>query len=181
MRHVASVRKRLRIRTIFNLLGPLCNPACVHRQLMGVYAAEWVEPLAHVLADLGSEHAWVVHGSDGLDELTTTGPTNVAMLRDGEIARREVVPDEIGVSRSTLDDLRGGDARHNAAAIRNLLSGEDQGPFRNIVLLNAAAALVISGKTDELGEGAQLAAEAIDTGKALRVLRNLVEASQIAT
>ena len=180
MRHVAPVRKKLGIRTIFNLLGPLCNPARVRRQLMGVYAAEWVEPLARVLADLGSERAWVVHGSDGLDELTTTGATSVAVLRDAAIALREIVPAEIGLSRSALEDLRGGDAQHNATAIRKLLSGEDRGAFRNIVLLNAAATLVIAGRAAGLNEGAQLAAEAIDSGRALRVLKNLVETSQAA-
>lgn len=178
MRHVAPVRKRLGVRTIFNLLGPLCNPAGVRRQLLGVYASEWLEPLAHVLGDLGSEHAWVVHGSDGLDELTTTGATNVAVLRHDAISRREIAPDEIGLPRSTLKELHGGDAEHNAAAIRELLSGEDRGAFRNVVLLNSAAAFVIAGKAGHISEGAQLAADAIDNGKALGVLKNLVEASQ---
>jgi anthranilate phosphoribosyltransferase len=173
MRHVAPVRKSLGTRTIFNLLGPLCNPAGVRRQLMGVYAREWLEPLAHVLADLGTERAWVVHGSDGLDELTTTGTTEVAMLQDGEVSARQVVSDEIGVARSNLCQLRGGDA------MRSLLDG-GRGPYRDIVLLNAAAALVVAEKADDLGEASDMAANAIDSRRALDVLEQMIEFSKAA-
>jgi anthranilate phosphoribosyltransferase len=179
MRYVAPVRKRLGIRTIFNLLGPLCNPAAVRRQLMGVYAREWLEPLARVLADLGTERAWVVHGSDGLDELTTTGVTEVAILQQGEILAREVIPEEIGAARSDLDRLRGGDAQLNAAAMRSLLHG-GRGAYRDIVLLNAAAALVVGGKADDLKDAAEIAADAIDSRRASDVLERLIEFSNAA-
>jgi anthranilate phosphoribosyltransferase len=179
MRHVAPVRKRLGIRTIFNLLGPLCNPAGVQRQLMGVYAGEWLEPLARVLADLGTERAWIVHGSDGLDELTTTGMTEVAILQEREIVVRQVIPEEIGAARSDLDQLRGGDAQFNAAAMRSLLNG-GRGAYRDIVLLNAAAALVVAEKADELGEASDMAADAIDSRRALNVLERMIEFSTAA-
>jgi anthranilate phosphoribosyltransferase len=180
MRHVAPVRKRLGIRTIFNLLGPLCNPARVRRQLMGVYAREWLEPLAQVLSDLGSERAWVVHGSDGLDELTTTGTTHVVAIHDTTRTVREVAPNDIGVPQSELSQLRGGDAEHNCAAIRRLLTGADKGAYRDIVVLNAAAGLVVAGKAEKLAAAAELAVDAIDSGKALRVLERLKEISNSA-
>ena len=123
MRHVAGARVELGTRTIFNLLGPLANPAGAKRQLMGVFAGDWVEPIAHVLAKLGSERAWVVHGSDGLDEITTTGPTQVAELKGGKVACFEVTPEQAGLPRATLDDLRGGDAETNAQAVRAVLAG----------------------------------------------------------
>jgi len=180
MRHVASVRKRLGIRTIFNLLGPLCNPARVRRQLMGVYAREWLEPLAQVLSDLGSERAWVVHGSDGLDELTTTGTTHVVELREANSTLQDIVPKDIGLSQSDLTELRGGDAQYNSIAIRRLLNGENQEAYRDIVVLNAAAGLVIAGKAEKLIVAAELAGDAIDSGRALRVLEHLKEVSHSA-
>lgn len=177
MKHVAAVRRELGFRTVFNLLGPLSNPACVKRQLLGVFAAEWVEPLAHVLKELGTEKAWVVHGRDGLDELTTTAPTTVAMLEHGKIAMREVTPEEIGVSRVPLAAFKGGDAAENAAALNALLGGA-KGAFRDVVLLNSAAALVVADKAADLKAGAKFAAQAIDSGAAKAVLARLAAASQ---
>ena len=137
MRHVAGARVELGTRTIFNLLGPLANPAGAKRQLMGVFAREWIEPLAHVLGQLGAERAWVVHGADGLDELSTTGPSHVAELRDGTVRTFEVSPEQAGLARARRDDLRGGDATTNADALRALLDGV-RGPYRDIVALNSA-------------------------------------------
>ena len=177
MKHVGPVRKQLGFRTIFNLLGPLSNPARVKRQLMGVFSLEWIETLAHVLKELGSEKAWLVHGADGLDELTTTATTHVAILSHGTVSRREVTPEEIGVARVTLAALKGGDTKENAAALIRLLEGE-QGAFRDIVLLNAAAALVVADKVNDLNAGALMAAEAIDSGAARRVLSRVAALSQ---
>lgn len=173
MKHWAPVRAELGIRTMFNLLGPLCNPARVTRQVLGVYDRAWVEPLAHVLKNLGAEHVWIVHGADGLDELTTTGPTKVAELKDGAIAVFEVTPEDAGLPRARLADLKGGDAVVNAAAIRAVLGGEP-GAFRDIVLLNAAAALVVGDKAANLGDGVARAAQSIDSGAASRALDTLV-------
>ncbi len=176
MRHVASVRSRLGVRTIFNLLGPLSNPARVTRQLVGVYAREWLEPLAHVLDALGTERAWVVHGSDGLDELTTTGETHVAALLDGKVDIFSLTPQNAGLPTAALADLKGGDAGHNARAICGLLDGEP-GPFRDIVILNAAAALCIAGRAHGIGDGSELAKAAIASGSARRALARLIEVS----
>ncbi|MEN6543761.1 anthranilate phosphoribosyltransferase [Parvibaculum sp.] len=176
MRHVAPVRAELGTRTIFNLLGPLANPASVKHHSIGVFAPRWVEPFAETLRNLGSHRAWVVHGSDGLDELTTTGVSYVAEVNDGKIRTFEVTPEEAGLSRATLEDLRGGDPAHNAAAIVALLDGAP-GAYRDIVLLNAAAALIIAGKAATLAEGAKLAANAIDSGAAKKVLARLVAVS----
>jgi anthranilate phosphoribosyltransferase len=173
MRHVAGPRVELGTRTIFNLLGPLANPAGVRRQVMGVFAEQWIEPLARVLGALGAERAWVVHGRDGLDELSITGPTAVAEWTGSEVRLFEVVPEDAGLARSRLEDLRGGDPAHNAEAIRAVLAGV-RGPFRDAVLLAAAAALVVAGKARDLREGALCAAEAIDSGRAERVLERLV-------
>ncbi|MDH4981415.1 anthranilate phosphoribosyltransferase [Hyphomicrobium sp. D-2] len=173
MKHWAAARGELGIRTIFNLIGPLANPARVKRQIVGVFNAAWTEPVAEVLRNLGSEHAWVVHGSDGLDEITTTGRTRITELKDGEIRTFEVGPEDAGLPSATLADLKGGDASVNATAIRNLLAGEE-GPFRDIVLLNAAAALIVGGKAADLREGAERAARAIDDGAAARALDTLV-------
>jgi anthranilate phosphoribosyltransferase len=172
MRHVAGARVELGTRTIFNLLGPLANPASAKRQLMGVFAKNWVEPLAHVLGQLGSERAWVVHGSDGLDEITTTGPSQVAELRDGKVRCFEVTPEQAGLPKARLEDLRGADPETNAQALRALLTGAP-GPFRDIVLLNAAAALIVAGRADDLRDGVQQAAQAIDSGAADAVLGRL--------
>ena len=180
MKAWAPVRADLGVRTLFNLLGPLCNPANVKRQILGVYARSWVEPVARTLAKLGSEHAWVVHGSDGLDELTTTGPTTVAELKGGDVRTFEVAPEDAGLARVTLADLKGGDAAHNAAAIRAVLAGA-QGPFRDIVLLNAAAALVVAGIAKDLGDGIGRAARSIDTGAAATALSRLVSVTTSAS
>ncbi|MDG1691318.1 MAG: anthranilate phosphoribosyltransferase [Alphaproteobacteria bacterium] len=177
MRHVAPIRKELGFRTIFNLLGPLSNPAGANRQLLGVFDKQWVEPLAHVLKKLGSERAWVVHGSDGMDELTTTGPSTVASLRKGEINVFEVTPEDAGLARAKPDDLVGGAPDENAAAMTALLEGE-MGAYRDIVLFNTAAALLVCHKAETLKEGVEMAALAIDDGGARAVLANLVTTSQ---
>ena len=176
MKAWAPVRAELGIRTIFNLLGPVSNPAGVTRQVLGVFSEHWVDPIAHVLKRLGSEHVWVVHGSDGMDELTTTGPSRVAELKDGAITLFEVTPELAGLPRATLADLKGGDAKVNAAAIRDVLAGKP-GPFRDIVLLNAAAALVVGGRAASLSDGVQRAAKAIDSGAAAQALARLVAVS----
>jgi anthranilate phosphoribosyltransferase len=173
MRNVAGPRIELGTRTIFNLLGPLSNPALVRRQLVGVFAAKWIEPVAATLGNLGSTRAWVVHGSDGTDEITTTGPTAIAELRDGKVRRFEVTPDDAGLPRAALADLKGGTPAENAAAIMALLGGK-AGAFRDIVLLNAAAALIVADKAATLREGAKLASAAIDDGKAMATLSQLI-------
>ena len=173
MRHVGPSRVELGTRTIFNLMGPLSNPAGARLQLLGVFAQAWIEPLAQVLASLGTERAWVVHGSDGLDEITTTGPTYVAELRGGKVGLLEVTPEMAGLPRATPADLKGADAATNAAAITGLLAGHP-GPYRDIVLLNSAAALVLAGRATDLKSGVALAAFAIDSGKAKATLAELV-------
>jgi anthranilate phosphoribosyltransferase len=177
MRYVAPVRKRLGFRTIFNLLGPLSNPAQVKRQLLGVFSADWIETLAHVLGELGSEKAWLVHGADGMDELTTTAATHTAVLDRGKVSRHEISPEDIGLPRVPLSALKGGDAVTNAAALIGLLDG-GPGPYRDIVLLNSAAALVVAGKVNDLKAGALMAADAIDSGAARRVLARVSILSQ---
>ena len=174
MKHWAPIRAELGIRTLFNLLGPISNPAGVRRQVVGVFSWQWVEPIAHVLAKLGAAHVWVVHGHDGLDELTTTGSTDVAEVKNGEVRVFEVTPADAGLQPAKLSDLKGGDAKHNAGAIRDVLAGKP-GPFRDIVLLNSAAALVVGGKAASLPEGVALASAAIDRGAAQRALDLLVD------
>lgn len=169
----APVRADLGIRSLFNLLGPLCNPAGVKRQVLGVYDRKWLEPMAEALKNLGSVHAWVVHGSDGMDELTTTGPSAVAELVDGNIHVFEVTPEDAGLPRATLADLKGGSPEVNAAKLRALLLGET-GPYRDIVLFNTAAALIVAGKAPSLEEGVRLAASAIDSGAANLALDKLI-------
>ncbi len=173
MRHVGPTRVELGTRTIFNLLGPLSNPARVKRQLIGVFAEEWIEPLAEVLKALNHEKAWIVHGADGLDELSTTGPSKVAELEEGKIRVFEVQPSDAGLPEARLQDLMGGDRETNAAALRALLGGE-AGPYRDIVVYSAAAALLVAGKAGDLKQGAEMAAAAIDSGKAKAVLDRLV-------
>ena len=173
MRHVGPARVELGTRTIFNLLGPLSNPAGTKRQLIGCFSSDWIEPMAQVLLRLGSERVWVVHGSDGTDELTTTGVSYVAELNDGEVRRFEVSPADIGLPLARLEDLKGGEPETNAAALRAVLAGE-AGAFRDIVVLNSAAALVVAGKAATLGEGAELGSEAIDNGAARERLDHLV-------
>jgi anthranilate phosphoribosyltransferase len=171
-RHVAPTRVELATRTIFNLLGPLSNPAGARRQLVGVFAPEWVVPMAEVLGRLGAEHVWVVHGS-GMDELTTAGVTTVAEFKDGKVRSFEVVPEDAGLPRAALDALKGGDPAHNAVLMRRVLAGE-KGPLRDITLLNSAAGLIVAGRAANLFEGAAFAAEILDSGKAATVLERLV-------
>jgi anthranilate phosphoribosyltransferase len=163
MKHVGPSRVELGTRTIFNLLGPLSNPAGVKRQITGVYSKAWLEPLAHVLKNLGSERAWVAHGSGGLDEITAAGVTWIAELRDGEVRTFELTPEDAGVARSTLDELRGGEAQQNAEALLGILNG--------------AAALLVTGKASTLKRGAQMAAESISSGRARSVLDKLIAVS----
>ena len=171
-RHVAPTRVELATRTIFNLLGPLSNPAGAKRQLVGVFAPEWVVPMAEVLGRLGAEHAWVVHGS-GLDEMTIAGVTTVAEFKDGCVRSFEIVPEDAGLPRAALDALKGGEPAHNAALMRGVLAGET-GPLRDVVLLNAAAGFIIAGRAADLREGAAIAADTLDSGKAAQVLERLV-------
>lgn len=176
MRHWAAIRGELGIRTIFNLLGPIANPAGVRSQVVGVFSRDWVEPIARVLHNLGAEHVWVVHGHDGLDELTTTGSTDVAELKGGRITVFEVTPADAGLPPARLADLHGGDEKENAAAIRAVLAGK-RTPLRDIALLNAAAGLIVAGKAANLLDGAALAAHAIESGAASAVLERLIAIS----
>ncbi len=173
MKHVQTARRELRLRTVFNLLGPLTNPARATCQVVGVYSADLVEKLAEALSMLGLRRALVVHGSDGLDEITITGPTRIAEVREGQVHSYEVTPEEFGLQRATLEDISGGDAAGNAALIREVLSGK-KSARRDVVLLNAAAALVAAGPADHLREAVPLAAAAIDSGAALAKLQALM-------
>ena len=173
-RYVQTARRELRVRTVFNLLGPLTNPAAASAQVVGVYSAELVENLAQALGQLGLRRALVVHGNDGLDEITITGPTRIAELRDGKVQVYDVAPEEFGLERAPLETLKGGDAAANAAIVRSLLAGE-RSPRRDIVLLNAAAALVAAGRADSMRDAIPLAAYAIDSGAAQGKLQLLVE------
>jgi anthranilate phosphoribosyltransferase len=179
MRHVGPSRVELGTRTIFNLLGPLSNPAGVRRQLVGVFSARWLEPVARVLAGLGSERVWVVHGSDGMDEITASGITHVAALENGAVRTFEITPEEVGLPRHPASAVAGGTAEENAAALRALLDGE-QGAYRDTVLLNAGASLVVAEKADTLRDGVDLAARSIDQGRAAAVLARLVAESNLA-
>lgn len=176
MRHVGAARVELGTRTIFNLLGPLSNPAGVRRQLLGVFSRAWLEPLALVLRNLGSDRVWVVHGSDGLDEMTTTGPTSVAALENGMIRLFEIDPEQAGLPRVSLADLKGGDPAQNAESLRAVLNGA-RNPYRDIALLNAAGALVVAGVVAGLREGVVVAAQALDEGRAAATLERLVAVS----
>ena len=176
MRHVAKVRTELGTRTIFNLLGPLANPASTKFQIVGVFAERWVEPIANVLGILGVERAWVVHGSDGLDELTTTGISHVAALDAGKVSTFKIAPKNAGLAEARPEDLAGGDASENARHVEAVLRGEE-GPLRDVVLLNAGAALLVARKATSLREGVALAAQSIDSGKARIVLEELVTLS----
>ncbi len=173
MKYVGPVRTELGVRTIFNLVGPISNPASAKRQLLGVFAHKWIVPMAETLGRLGSERAWVVHGSDGLDELTTTGKSFVAALENGKVTTFEVTPEDAGLTRAEPASLKGGDAAHNAKALRTVLAGE-QNAYRDIVLLNAAAALVVAGKVNDLKAGVTLAAQSIDSGAAAKALDGLI-------
>ncbi|QFR32474.1 anthranilate phosphoribosyltransferase [Ancylobacter sp. TS-1] len=179
MKHVGPTRVELGTRTIFNLIGPLSNPAGVTRQMVGVFARAWVEPIAEVLRTLGSAHAWVVHGSDGLDEITTTGPTSVAELKDGAIRTFEIAPEEYGLARATPESLKGGDGAANALALRAVLDGEPSA-YADVALLNAAAALVVAGKAPELGAGLERARASLKGGHAAKALETLIAVSALA-
>lgn len=172
MRHIAPVRQELGLRTIFNLLGPLSNPARPHFQVMGVYDRGWLRPMAEVLRDLGSERAWIVHGCDGLDELSISDESLIVELKDGEIREFSITPEAVGLPRATLSDISGKGPDYNAQKLNHLLIGE-KNAYRDIVLLNAAAALVVGGKAADLPEGISLAAAAIDSRRALQVLATL--------
>ncbi|PAP93181.1 anthranilate phosphoribosyltransferase [Mesorhizobium wenxiniae] len=175
MKHVGPIRVELGTRTIFNLLGPLSNPASVSRQMVGVFLPEWIMPVAETLKALGADHAWVAHG-DGYDEITTTGETQVAELVGGEIRSFSLTPEAVGLKRHTKDELRGGDAAYNAQALRDMLGGA-AGAFRDTVLMNAGAGLVVAGKATTLADGMATAAQSIDSGRSLKVLDRLVEIS----
>ncbi|WP_068082919.1 anthranilate phosphoribosyltransferase [Polycladidibacter stylochi] len=176
MKHVGPARMELGTRTIFNLLGPLANPAGVKQQMTGVFAPQWVVPLAQTLNQLGTERAWVVHGSDGLDEITTTGPTQVAELRGGTIKTFTISPQDAGLPQADPQDLKGGLPEENAAALRAVLEGE-RNAYRDIVLLNAAASLIVADEVPTLKDGVAVAADSIDNGSALQHLNKLVEVS----
>jgi anthranilate phosphoribosyltransferase len=176
MRHVAPVRVELGTRTIFNLLGPLSNPAGATNQLLGVFSEAWLEPLTQVLKELGSRKVWTVHGSDGLDEMTTTGPTLVAALENGAVRRFIVTPDEVGLPTAKLEDLKGGDPEHNAAQLRAVLEGA-RIPYRDVALLNAAASLVIADAAANLRDGLDRATRALDSGASKATLDRLVQVS----
>jgi len=179
MAAVAPIRKELGVRTLFNLLGPLSNPAGVTRALIGVADARWMDYIAQTLDALGSEKVWVAHGADGLDEITTTAPTEILELDHGRIRRFVITPEEAGLPRATLDDLRGGDPAYNAAALRAVLNGA-KNAYRDIAVLNAAAALTVAGKAEGLKDGARLAEAALDSGKAHDTLENLIRTSKEA-
>jgi len=179
MRHAAPTRKELGVRTAFNLLGPLTNPAGASRQLVGVPRPELTELVARSLAQLGTDRAWVVHGADGLDELSTTGYTKVSECRDGAVNTFYLHPADVGLPKGGSEALKGGEAADNAAIARAILAGE-KGPRRDIVLLNAGASLLIAGKAATVPEGIAMAADAIDSGRAAHVLRTLVSLSQEA-
>ncbi|MGH9500221.1 MAG: anthranilate phosphoribosyltransferase [Terriglobales bacterium] len=179
MKHVQTARRELRLRTVFNLLGPLTNPAHASAQVVGVYSSELVEKLAEALSMLGLRRAVVVHGLDGLDEITITGPTRVAEVDNGSVKTYEVTPEEFGMKRGSLEDIAGGDAAANAAIIREVLSGQHS-PKRDVVVLNAAAALVVAGMAGHLAQAVPLAAKSIDSGAAALKLEALVHFTQKA-
>jgi anthranilate phosphoribosyltransferase len=176
MKNVGPTRVELGTRTIFNLLGPLSNPASVKRQMIGTFSKQWIEPMAQVLSNLGSECVWVVHGSDGLDEITTSGPTSVAALENGKIRLFEVMPEDAGLKRVKPEALQGGDAEHNAKTLLEVLKGK-AGPFRDVSILNAAAALIVAGKAKDLKAGAALATKSVDSGEAEAKLDRLIAVS----
>ncbi len=177
MKYVQPARRELKLRTVFNLLGPLTNPAQASAQVVGVYSNDLVEKVAHALAMLGLKRALVVHGSDGLDEITVSGPTHVAEVREGKVRSYEVEPEQFGLKRSLLESLNGGDAQENAHIIRRILAGEHS-PKRDVVLLNTAAALVAAGKTNDIGQAVPLAEQSLDSGAAQEKLERLVRFTQ---
>jgi anthranilate phosphoribosyltransferase len=176
MKNVGPTRVELGTRTIFNLLGPLSNPASVRRQLVGVFSRQWIEPLAQVLKNLGSERVWVVHGSDGLDEITISGPTYVAALENGAIRTFEITPQELGLKTAKPETLRGGDGDANAAALKDVLENKESA-YRDVAMMNAGAALVVAGATKDLKEGMVLARKSVESGAAKARLNRLVAVS----
>jgi anthranilate phosphoribosyltransferase len=176
MKNVGPTRVELGTRTIFNLLGPLSNPAGVKKQMVGVFSKHWVEPIAQVLKNLGAERAYVVHGSDGLDEITTSGPTSVAALENGKVRTFEITPEEVGLPKVKPDVLRGGDADENAAALKGVLEGK-KSAYRDVAVFNAAAALVVAGIANDLKGGVALAQKSIDSGEAEGRLDRLIAVS----
>lgn len=174
MRFVVLARREMKIRTVFNLLGPICNPARATAQVLGVYNEDLTEVMAQVLCELGTERAFVVHGSDGLDEITITGESKISEVRDGEVRTYYVTPEDFGIARAPISAIQGGDAKENAVIIHEILSNRG-GPRQNVVLLNAAAGLVVGGKASGLREGIQLARESIASGRALSCLERLIE------
>jgi anthranilate phosphoribosyltransferase len=176
MKNVGPTRVELGTRTIFNLLGPLSNPAGVKRQMVGVFSRQWVEPIAHVLRNLGMERAYVVHGSDGLDEITTSGTTAVAELKDGKVGQFEIDPDKFGIRRVRAEELRGGDAQENADALKAVLDGRD-GAYSDVAVLNAAAALVVAQRAGDLKDGIAVARKSIASGEAKARLHHLIAVS----
>ena len=176
MKNVGPTRVELGTRTIFNLLGPLSNPAGVKRQMVGTFSKQWVEPMAQVLKNLGSESVWVAHGSDGLDEISISGPTSIAALENGTVRTFEIKPEDIGIKALPHDAVRGGDADTNAATLRSVLKG-DKSAFRDVSILNAAAALIVAGKAKDLAEGAKVAAQSLDSGAAASRLEKLIAVS----
>ncbi|SNZ07815.1 anthranilate phosphoribosyltransferase [Cohaesibacter gelatinilyticus] len=176
MRFVGPSRVEMGIRTIFNLLGPLANPANVKHHLIGVFDPQWLEPFAQTLKNLESKMAWIIHGEGGLDEISTLGETQIVQLKDGEITRFTISPEDVGFPRAKMEDIRGGTGDANAVALRAILSGE-KGPYRDIVVMNAAAGLLIGGKVDSYADGVELAQQIIDNGDALNALNKLVAVS----
>ncbi|MBI37369.1 MAG: anthranilate phosphoribosyltransferase [Alphaproteobacteria bacterium] len=174
MRNVGDVRVELATRTIFNILGPLSNPSQVSRQMVGVFAKQWVVPLAKVLGNLGLTHAWVVHGADGLDEISITGISHVAELKNGQVTTFDISPEDAGLKKSELKDIQGGNPDYNAKVMKEMLAGKSSA-FRDIVLFNAAASLIVGGKVDNLHAGIKMAADAIDSGAAIETLNKLIE------
>jgi anthranilate phosphoribosyltransferase len=177
MRFVVLARREMKIRTVFNLLGPLCNPARAKAQVLGVYNEDLTEIMSQVLCELGSERAFVVHGSDGLDEITISGESKISEVRDGEVRTYYVTPEDFGIARAPISAIRGGDAKQNAAIIRNVLSNRG-GSRLDVVLLNAAAGLVVGGKANSLRDGIEMARESIRSGKALSCMNGLIELTQ---
>jgi len=178
MKHAIGPRREMKIRTIFNVLGPLTNPAGVKRQLMGVFAQNLVEPIANVLKKLGSEEAMVVHGDGNLDEISISGSTSIARLSKGTVTTEEISPEDFGLEKASLEDIQGEDAETNKDITLGILAGDVQGPKRDVALLNSAASLVVAGRTDTFEEGLSVARESIDSGSAGKALETLIEVSQ---
>ena len=178
MRYVMPVRQELATRTIFNILGPLCNPARVRRQFTGSFSRNWIKPMAQTLGNLDSERAWVVHGADGMDELSTTGVSYVAELRDGKVSTFEIEPGEVGIKKASIEELVGGDPDYNANAIKDVLNGNN-GPLFNIIIYNAGAAIFVAGKAENLKTGIDMAVNSIESGKASEALNRLIEITNL--